>query len=344
MKGTEGFSDVWILAEQTGGKIDEVSYELAARGLELRKQRGCSLKAMIFADHIDECDIRRFCTCGIDAMFFVKSCELKHFRIEPYASCMLDLIERHRPETVLAAATSMGRTLMPYVAIKADAGLTADCTVLEYEGGGGDLLQTRPAIGGNIMATIRTPSHRPQMATVRPKSTRPAKCYPELACRVYVEEPGKISTSRIEHVGMVPYEEELALQDADKVVVVGRGVKKAVNIEAARRFAEEIGAALGATRDVVDRGWLSYPHQVGLSGKTITPRLYVGLGVSGAIQHLAGMQTSGAIIAVNTDPDAQIFKVADLGIVGDVFEVLPALKEAVADVMGRGSSGGDVKQ
>ncbi|MBN1865479.1 MAG: electron transfer flavoprotein subunit alpha/FixB family protein [Victivallales bacterium] len=334
MRKSEDFKDIWILAEQHEGKVQEVSFELVARGLELRARRGCALNAMIFGDEIEEQGLQALIECGVDTLVFVKSPLLGRFRTDPYAACMLRLIEKYMPETVLAAATSTGRTLMPFVAIKADTGLTADCTVLEYDPDReGDLLQTRPAIGGNIMATIRTPDHRPQMATVRPKSIRAARPVRGHIGKLLIEKPESMPEGRVRLLGFIPQDDEIALQDADKVVVVGRGIKKAANIAAAKEFANNIGAALGATRDVVDRGWLSYPHQIGLSGKTITPKIYIGLGVSGAIQHLAGMQTSGAIIAVNKDPEAQIFKVADLGIVGDVFDVLPALKEAVGKVL-----------
>jgi electron transfer flavoprotein alpha subunit len=241
---------------------------------------------------------------------------------------MLDLIKKYEPEIILAAATTTGRTLMPYVAMTADAGLTADCTELDIEKKSGLLLQTRPAIGGNIMATIKCPEHRPQMSTIRPKSTPEAPRQEGRSGEIIrLNAPAEVGKSRICYEGFEPDIEEMNLQDAECIVVVGRGIKKAENIKLAREFADLLGAALGATREVIDRGWLSYPHQIGLSGKTVTPKLYVGLGVSGAIQHLAGMQTSECIIAVNKDPDAQIFQVADFGIVGDIFEVLPVLIE-----------------
>ncbi len=215
---------------------------------------------------------------------------------------------------------------MPYVAMIADTGLTADCTQLDFEDGTGNLLQTRPAIGGNIMATIKTPSRRPQMATIRPHSTKPAEKLLDRKGFIQRISPSKeLLPSKLFFKGFIPFPNERGIQDAEIVVVVGRGIKKPENIALLRQFAESIGASLGATRDVVDRGWLSYPHQVGLSGKTITPKLYIGVGVSGAIQHLAGMQTSETIIAINNDPDAQIFKVADYGIIGDLFEIIPAL-------------------
>ena len=225
---------------------------------------------------------------------------------------------------------------MPYVAIKAHAGLTADCTVLDIEADTGNLLQTRPAIGGNILATIKTPSHRPQMATVRPRSTKPAaKQSGRTGEIIRLQAPADLLVSRVRRVDFDPSEESHSLQDADTVVAVGRGIKKSENIPLMQELADALDAALGASRDVIDRGWMSYPHQIGLSGKTVTPKFYLGAGVSGSIQHLAGMQTAETIVAINTDPDAQIFNVADFGIVGDLFEVVPALTERLREVRNR---------
>jgi electron transfer flavoprotein alpha subunit len=215
---------------------------------------------------------------------------------------------------------------MPYVAAKAHLGLTADCTGLDIEKETNNLLQIRPAIGGNIMAVIKTPRFRPQMSTVRPRSTKPApKRQGRRGKIIRLVASKEELNSRIERMGFTANEEKQTLSEADTVVVVGRGIKKAENIPLVRELAENLGAALGATRDVVDRGWLSYPHQVGLSGQTINPKLYIGIGVSGSIQHLAGMQTAETIVAINNDNDAPIFKVADFGIVGDLFEVVPIL-------------------
>jgi electron transfer flavoprotein alpha subunit len=226
---------------------------------------------------------------------------------------------------------------MPYVAVRACAGLTADCTVLDIEKETGNLLQTRPAIGGNILATIKTPRHRPQMATVRPRSTRPAPPTPGRKGEiVHLPAPAGLLGGRMRRVGFVADEGEHGLQDADVVVAVGRGIKKSQNIPLMAALAQALNAALGASRDVVDRGWLSYPHQIGLSGKTVTPKLYIGAGVSGSIQHLAGMQTSETIVAINTDPDAQIFRVADFGIVGDLFEIVPVLTEKIRQARRQG--------
>lgn len=320
-------SDVWILAEQSEGRVSRISHELLTRGLDLAAKRKCRLNAMIFGHEIDDGDLQGLIDRGADRVVAMEAPELNHFLPDPYAACMTRMIKEHKPEIIIAGATSTGRTLMPCVAINVHAGLTADCTGLDIEEETNNLLQTRPAIGGNIMATIKTPDHRPQMATVRPHSTKPAEVIEKdrKGEIIKVKAPADALDSRVERTGFEPNEEEQSLQDAEKVVVVGRGIKKAENIPLVKELADVLGASLGASRDVIDRGWLSYPHQVGLSGKTISPKLYIGVGVSGAIQHLAGMQTAETIVAVNNDPDAQIFKVADVGVVGDLFEVVPAM-------------------
>ncbi len=319
-------SGVWILAEQRDGRVQRISYELLTRGLELAAKRNCKVSIVIFGGNINTNDLEELVERGADEVIAMEAAELEHFLVEPYAACMLKLIKKYRPEIIIAGATSMGRTLMPYVSAKAHTGLTADCTGLDIEKETNNLLQIRPAIGGNIMAVIKTPRFRPQMSTVRPHSTKPAPRRSGRAGKIIRLAASKEElNSRITRMGFTANEEKQTLSEADTVVVVGRGIKKAENISLARGLADSLGAALGAMRDVVDRGWLSYPHQVGLSGQTISPKLYIGIGVSGAIQHLAGMQTAETIVAINNDNDAPIFRVADFGIVGDLFEVVPAL-------------------
>ena len=320
------YSGVWILAEQFEGSVQRIGYELLSRGRELADKLKVDLTAVIFGDKIESEGLDELVERGADKVIAMRAPKLKYFLPEPYSTCMLKLIEDYKPEIIIAGATSTGRTLMPYVAIKAHTGLTADCTALEIEEQTGNLLQTRPAIGGNILATIKTPKHRPQMATVRPHSSAVApRQKGRIGEIIYLNAPEELLSGRIKRLDYVPDESEHSIQDADIVITVGRGIKKGENISVVEPLVSKFDAALGATRDVVDRGWLSYSHQVGLSGKTTNPKLYIALGVSGAIQHLAGMQTSETIIAVNTDPDAQIFKVADFGIVGDLFEVVPAI-------------------
>ncbi|HNX27537.1 MAG TPA: electron transfer flavoprotein subunit alpha/FixB family protein [Phycisphaerae bacterium] len=336
MHKNDDYKGVWILAEQSAGRVLRVSYELLTRGRELADKRKTDLTAIIFGAAFDDCDLQQLIECGADSIIAVEAKQLEHFDVEPYSACMLKLIAEKKPEIIIAAATTTGRTLMPYVAIKADTGLTADCTVLDIEPQTGNLLQTRPAIGGNIMATIKTPNHRPQMATVRPRSTKPAERKADRTGQITrINASSDTLTTRAKFLGFNPDESEHGLQDADIIVAAGRGVKKATGVETVKTLCEKLDGALGASRDVVDRGWLSYPHQIGLSGKTVSPKLYVACGISGAIQHLAGMQTSENIVAINTDPDAQIFRVADLGIVGNIFEVLPVICEKL-DALKRG--------
>ena len=329
------YKGVWILAEQFNGRVQRISHELLTRGLDLAAKRGVALTAVIFGNEIDDGDLRELIDRGADDVIATEAPELANFLVEPYAACMVKLIGEHRPEIVIAGATSTGRTLMPYVAIKTSAGLTADCTVLDIEPETGNLLQTRPAIGGNILATIKTPNHRPQMATVRPRSTQPATRQPGRKGKITrLKAPPELLRSRITRVDFVPDESQHGLQDADNVVSCGRGIKKGENLSLIYDLAGSLDAAVGASRDVVDRGWLSYPHQVGLSGKTVSPKLYLAVGISGTIQHLAGMQTSETVVAINSDPEAQIFRVADFGIVGNLFEVVPVVTRKIKAARG----------
>ena len=326
---TSKFAGVWTLAEAAGGSVLPVSYELLTRGRELADKRSAELSTVVLTDEIGDDALTELIQRGADNVLVIEAPELEHFLPEPHAACLAALIEKRRPEILIAAATTTGRTLMPYVAVKVTAGLTADCTGLDIEEETGNLLQTRPAIGGNIMATIKTPQARPQMATVRPRSTR-APQRDEGRTGKIIREPAPAElASRVRRIDFVPAEDEHTLGEADIVVSAGRGIKKGESLPVVSELAEALDAALGASREVVDRGWLAYPHQVGLSGKTVSPRLYVACGISGAIQHLAGMQTAENIIAINSDPDAQIFRVADIGIIGDLFEVLPLLSTKI---------------
>ncbi|MFP4054933.1 MAG: electron transfer flavoprotein subunit alpha/FixB family protein [Phycisphaerae bacterium] len=328
---TDTDRDLWILAEQQDGRVTRIGHELLTRGRDLADKRGARLSAVVMGHDIPQGDLQELIARGADRVLAVEAPQLAHFLPEPQAACLAWLIEEHRPEILLAGATTTGRTLMPYVAVKVHAGLTADCTVLDIEPETGNLLQTRPAIGGNILATIKTEQHRPQMATVRPRSAQPAPPQQGRSGEVTrIDAPPQLLQSRVKRVDFLPAEDEHPLQDAEAVVAVGRGVKKAENLPVVEELAEVLDAAVGATRDVVDRGWLSYPHQIGLSGKTVTPKLYIGAGVSGSIQHLAGMQTAETIVAINSDPEAQLFRVADFGIVGDMHEVLPVLSRKIA--------------
>ncbi len=318
---------VWTVSEQKNGKIHSVSYELLNRGKELAERLDVPLSTVLFGHELAESEIQELIYRGADQVYVVNHSMLEHFLAEPYQKVLTFLIQQFEPEILIAAATTTGRTVMPYVATQLFAGLTADCTVLDIEEGTRNLLQTRPAIGGNILATITTPNARPQMATVRPKSTRPAERDPSRTGTILpVEVPEECLTSRVTFEQFVPdSSQHTPLEEADIVVSGGRGLLKGENFALVRKLADALGGEVGASRDTVDRDWIEYPHQIGLSGKTISPKLYVACGISGAIQHLAGMQTSEAIVAINKDPDAQIFRLADFGIVGDLFEILPVL-------------------
>lgn len=326
-KESERHEGVWVLAEQKDGRVHRVSYELLNRGRSLADKRRAPLSAALLGHDVPENEVRELIRRGADRVYVVNHPMLAHFVVEPYRNVLVFLIRRFRPEVLLAAATTTGRTLMPCVAVRVHAGLTADCTVLDIEAETGNLLQTRPAAGGHVLATIKTPRARPQMATVRPRSMRAAEPDSSRAGEVVVVDvPEECFASRVVFEQFIPdASQDVTLEDADAVVSGGRGLAKGENFGLIRDVAKALGAAVGASRDAVDRGWISYPHQVGLSGKTISPKLYVACGISGSVQHMAGMQTAETIVAINKDPDAQIFRVADFGIVGDLFDVLPVL-------------------
>jgi electron transfer flavoprotein alpha subunit len=323
------YRDVWTLAEQKNGKLHPVSYELLGRGRSLASARGSRLCAVVIGYQIPAQDVKELFERGADCVYLMDEPELKNFLVEPFARILRYLIEKYRPEILIAAATTTGRTVMPYVSAQIRAGLTADCTGLEIEPDTGLLLQTRPAIGGNILATIKTPDARPQMATVRPKSTRIPERQPGRAGEIIrVDSIHELFDSRVLFERFIPDDSGCSsIEDADIIIAGGAGVKTAEGFELIDRLAGELSGAVGASRPCVDHGWQPYPRQVGLSGKTVSPRLYLACGISGAIQHLAGIQTAEAIIAINTDPNAPIFHLADLGIVGNMFDILPELIE-----------------
>jgi len=323
------WSDIWTLAEQKNGNLREVSFELLTRGRALADARGCRLCSVVLGDSIPTAEVEELIACGADRVYVVQHQALAHFLPQPYARSLQYLVETYRPEVLIASATTTGRTVMPYLSMKVHAGLTADCTGLEIDPETGKLLQTRPAIGGNIMATIETPTARPQMATVRPKSTPPAPCDPTRSGEIVpVDVPEELLATHMQYEKFVPdRSQEIAIEDAEIIVAGGRGLQKAENFALIQELAEILEASVGASRAAVDRGWQPYRRQIGLSGKTVSPKLYIACGISGAIQHLAGMQTAKNVIAINTDPDAQIFQVADLGVVGDLFDLLPAVIE-----------------
>ena len=324
--------DVWTIVEQNKGKIREVSYEILTRGRKLADKLGVELASILMGYNISDDKSNELIYRGADKVHVVDGPLLENFIVENYSNVLVDLVRKYKPNIIIAGATTSGRTLMPHVAIRVNTGLTADCTELDIEKETNNLLQTRPAIGGNILATIKTPNNRPQMATVRVKSTKPAPIDRSRRGEIVkIKLKLELIDGRTERIGFRKTEDEAtSIQDADIIVSGGRGLRKKENFTLIRQLAKNLGGVVGASRDTVDRGWISYPHQVGLSGKTVSPKLYIAIGISGSIQHLAGIKTSDFIIAVNNDPDAQIFKISDFGIVGDLFEIVPLLNERLA--------------
>ena len=319
---------VWTLSEHKNGKVHTVSYELLNQGKRLAEKLQVPLSTVLLGYNLAETEMRELIFRGANQVYTVNHPMLEHFLAEPYQKVLTFLIKQFTPEIIIAAATTTGRTVMPYVAThNMFAGLTADCTFLDIEEGTGNLLQTRPAIGGNILATIKTLTARPQMATVRPKSMKPAiRDISRTGEIIPVDVPEEYLTSRVKFEQFVPdTSQKVPLEDAEVVVSGGRGLAKGENFSMIRELAEALGGGVGASRAAVDQDWIEYPHQIGLSGKTIAPKCYVACGISGSIQHMAGMQTSETIVAINKDPEAQIFRLADFSIVGDLFKIVPVL-------------------
>lgn len=319
------YSGVWVFAEQKDSEPETIAYELLGIGRELADARDTDLCAVIIGSNLDDA-CKTLISKGADKVYVVDDESLGKFNDESYSSIFAQLIYKNKPEIVLLGATTYGRSLAPRVASRINTGLTADCTKLEIDPVDGKLLQTRPAFGGNLMATIVCPNHRPQMATVRHKVMREMEAdesrtgeviYPEVDIPkdlvVKVKDVVKTITE------MVP------LTEADIIVSGGRGMGDPKNLELINELADILGAAVGSSRANVDAGWIEYNHQVGQTGQTVGPQVYFACGISGAIQHLAGMSSSDTIIAINKNPEAPIFKVAHFGIVGDVMEILPLL-------------------
>jgi len=318
-------SDVWVFCEQSDGRINSVSFELLGEGRRLADKRNAKLCGVLIGEGVTNLTAE-IVQRGADIVYLIDSRELRHFHADSYADALSSIILEYKPEIVLAGATNIGRSFIPRVAAGLGTGLTADCTELDINVDG-NLVQTRPAFGGNIMATILCTRTRPQMSTVRPRVMAEAfvnekRSGEVISCEV---KHNKL-TSRVKLIESAKdFDEASNIATADIVVVGGAGLQRAENFSLVRDLADALGGAVGATRSVVDRGWIPYAHQVGQTGKTVCPKLYVAVGVSGAIQHIVGMKTSEKIIAINRDPDAPIFGVADLGILGDLFEVVPDL-------------------
>lgn len=322
----EVWKGIWVVAEQWKSEVKKASLEVLALARKLADKRGEFLSAVLLGYQIKKAD-QELIYRGADFVYKIDHQALAYFDTDICSNCLEYLVRKGRPSILLAAATTTGKTLMPILAAKLRTGLTADCTDLDIEENTGLLLQTRPAIGGNVMVTIKTPNHRPQMATVRPHSyPLPPRDLSRTGEIVDVDLPDAVFKTRFKLLGFESLGNgEVRLEDAEIIVCAGRGIGKPGNLLLIKELAELLGGAVGATRPVVDQGWLPYAYQVGLSGKSVAPILYIACGVSGAVQHLAGMRGSRFVIAINKDPRAQIFKAANLGIIGDINEILPRL-------------------
>lgn len=320
------YKDVWVFAEQKRGKVQSITFELLGKGRELADELGGDLCAVLLGHDIEaECD--ELTSRGADKVYLVDSPKLKDYQDDPYSEVLSRLVEKHSPEVVLCGATIIGRSLISRVAVKVRAGLTADCTALAVDKEEKMLLQTRPAFGGNIMATIITPDTRPQMATVRHKVMKEAEPVAGREGVIIKEEfPEEAYNSRTKLIDIIEeIEDTVNLTEADIIVSGGRGIGSPENFGIIKELALALNGAVGASRASVDAGWIPYSHQVGQTGTTVCPKLYIACGISGQIQHLVGMRSSDVIIAINKDPDAPIFSVANYGIVGDLFKIVPML-------------------
>jgi electron transfer flavoprotein alpha subunit len=322
---------VWVFAEQRRGVLKNVAFELLSRGRELAETLQTELGAVCLGHDVR--DIESLIAYGADKVYLVDSPDLADNQEDYLTHQLVELIREHKPEAVIAGATALGRAFIPRVAAILNTGLTADCTGLDIDTEKRLLLQTRPTFGGNIMATIICPANRPQMATVRPrvfkKNAPDDKRQGQIIKVDFKKESVTARTKLLDFIEDVT--EKVKIEDADIIVSGGRGLGKAENFKLLAELADVLGAALGSSRAAVDEGWIPYSHQVGQTGKTVCPRLYIACGISGAIQHLAGMQTSDIIVAINDNPDAPIFQVATYGIVGDLFQVVPMLIKKLKD-------------
>ncbi|MCX7916580.1 MAG: FAD-binding protein [bacterium] len=328
------YKGIWFFVETKNGEIASVSYEMLTASKKLKKKLNEEICGICFGKNLKD-KVNGLIKRGANKIYLIEDDIFCEFKEEIYAKSLAYLIEKYKPNIVLAAATMLGRSFIPSVAVKVKTGLTADCTDIDIDEKAGLLIQTRPTFGGNLMAKIICERHRPQMATIRPKIFDPANEEENINGEIIEEKINFKIDDKINICGKEKIENIVDLQEAEIIVSGGRGLKEGKNFEIIQELANLLGGAVGASRAAVDSGWIEYPHQVGQTGKTVKPKIYIACGISGAIQHLAGMQTSDYIIAINKDPDAPIFKVANLGVVGDLFEVLPILIKKIKEQGGK---------
>ncbi len=339
--GLEEFKGVFVFAQQVDNVLDGVAFELLGKGKELAKDLNTEVTAVLIGSGVKDL-ADQLAEYGADKVIVVDDPELKEYRTEPYAHALASVINKYKPEIMLVGATAIGRDLGPTVSARVKTGLTADCTVLEIgdfplnvapgqEQLHNQLLMTRPAFGGNTIATIACPYNRPQMATVRPGVMQAIEKIAGAKANVEEFNPGFTPDNRyVEILNVVKAVKNTAnIMDAKILVSGGRGVGSKENFKLLEDLAEVLGGTVSCSRAVVENGWLPVDLQVGQTGKTVRPQIYFAIGISGAIQHVAGMEESDLIVAINKDEDAPIFDVADYGLVGDLNKIVPALTEAL---------------
>ena len=322
MKNTKG--EVWVFAEQEEGKLSDVPFELLGKARELAAVIGHEVFALMIGSGIEK-QAERLLHYGVDKVFVYDDPALLDFRIEPYTAAFYDFVEKVKPSSILVGATNLGRQLAPRIAARCKAGLTADCTVLEMKENT-DLVQIRPAFGGNIMAQIISPATRPPFCTVRYKVFSEPKPTAEANGEIIRMSIGADQlASAIEIISAEEKPKDVDISEADVIVAIGRGAQSEAMREMAEELADLLGGMVACTRPLVEANLFDAKRQIGLSGRTVKPKLIICLGISGAVQFAAGMKSSDTIVAINTDKSASIFDVADYAIVGDVTEIIPTL-------------------
>ncbi|MBT7346387.1 4Fe-4S binding protein [Candidatus Bathyarchaeota archaeon] len=322
---------VMVYAEMSNGSLHKVSFELLGKARELAAPLSEPVYAVLVGSGVED-SAKELVDRGADKVFVYDDPGLAQFRDDPYSDLLTECCKEEKPSIFLVGATSIGRSMGPRVAAKLKTGLTADCTSLDIDPESKLLQQTRPAYGGNIMATIETTNSTPQMATVRYKMFTEASIVDTPKGEI-VNKPVEMSklTDRIKVLGFEKAGEQISISDADIIVSGGLGMGDPSGFDLMQKLATALGGAVGASRPTIDEGWINYRHQVGLSGRTVRPTVYLACGISGAVQHQAGMKTSDVIIAVNKDPDAPIFGISTLGVVGDLYDVVPGLIEKLKE-------------
>lgn len=333
-----GYRGVWVFIEQTDGEAAKVSWELLGTGRELADALKVELSAVVIGSQVEHLCGAAF-SWGAEKAYWIDAPVFRHYRTESYTRAICELVEKHRPEVLLMGATGLGRDLAGAVATVLGTGLTADCTGLAIDARR-NLMQTRPAFGGNIMATIMCDRYRPQMATVRPHVMRLPEQVPGRTGKVVREQSAvredELLTKVLEVLRDKDAHRKVDVAGANVVVSGGRGLMGKEHFALLQELADELGGVVGASRSAVDAGWMPHERQVGQTGKTVRPTLYIACGISGAIQHLVGMQDSDVIIAINRDPAAPIFEVATYGIVGDLFQIVPTLTARLRELKAQG--------